>query len=1145
MWPIHPSKSLRSCKSGSKRRVFRPRVDVLEDRLTPTPGLYIENFVSDLDLVQPGFDSWDADPTTLPPAPDELHIRNNITLLGPNGGFTATGGFAALRVSPGTSEANPYVLQLSRGFDILSPQVVFSFPNPGEPGGFALDEEVAVASVDVRFPGVVRFVGENSQTAFSVTDPADLNSWEQFSVTHNTLDSLGNPLGGIRQIIVETDSVMEVYRINVLVLGKETPSSVVIANDDYAVVSPGQLDPLVTFNWKQNDVHLDEHGEVDLEPLTLVGYTQPALGHVVMVDASGTATYRPLAGFQGRESFTYTIMDSLGNTDTAVVILDVNDAPVAADIIINAAHGASNPLSGGGAFFDANGDSVTVTLVDAPDRGFVSSITITGGRVEFQYETFTGRAIGPDRFTYYLTDVYGARSNVATVEIQVPNNRPEIVIPEGQTAAHQVLDKGISLMTSAGNQPTTTDFLFRDSDTGSVTFGDDEFPFSTLRSPDDFDVILALDVDGDALVPVLEGLPAHGFVDLRPDGTFTYTPNPLEVELTVEDLTAVRAQLLEQYPLQGAQIQYVFSTLGAYVGLEYPTTDRFFEAIALALTESELELFEPALRLYVHERQNIFGTDTFSYRVSDGFEASADVIHVTVRQSLGEGIARSDSFVTPVSEKYFSFYEGDDVLSGAIFTFDDFLENDSFDTGVDISRFVHAIQLVSSVRGVLDDGTNYSTGTFNTGFRSVNLNGELRTLGSDGIEGNAVIRPGQEFGVATQAAGTLEFDYRFLYEAPGFIPGEPGLNSNAATVLVRFTATPGSDRDGVDDAIEDGPLSDPMDGNVDGVVDSLQSDVASLPNAITGDYVTLESSQGTKLFKVSAMTPSVPLPEDVELPLGMFDFTVVGLAAEETATVTMYLPPGVQAASYWKLGPERDNESTEDDETNLERHWWAFSWDPISQTGAQFSGNQITLHFKDGARGDNDQEANGFIADPGGPVFVRPPTVERVRINDGSVQRSKINSITVTFSEVVALDAGVFQLRRIHAGLVPLKIAVATIDGRTVATLTFKGREIIGGSLANGRYRLTIRGARVHGAGGLALDGNGDGLPAGNAITEFFRLFGDADGDHDVDQSDRKRFDRAFKRKSTSPRYVWYFDFNGNGAVDSCDRGELRRQHGF
>ena len=72
--------------------------------------------------------------------------------------------------------------------------------------------------------------------------------------------------------------------------------------------------------------------------------------------------------------------------------------------------------------------------------------------------------------------------------------------------------------------------------------------------------------------------------------------------------------------------------------------------------------------------------------------------------------------------------------------------------------------------------------------------------------------------------------------------------------------------------------------------------------------------------------------------------------------------------------------------------------------------------------------------------------------------------------------------------------------------LTFAGPEFVGGSLADGSYTLTVRADRVHDRWGRELDGDGDGSAGGDRADGFFRLFGDSDGDGDVDLRDLGRF---------------------------------------
>jgi hypothetical protein len=184
----------------------------------------------------------------------------------------------------------------------------------------------------------------------------------------------------------------------------------------------------------------------------------------------------------------------------------------------------------------------------------------------------------------------------------------------------------------------------------------------------------------------------------------------------------------------------------------------------------------------------------------------------------------------------------------------------------------------------------------------------------------------------------------------------------------------------------------------------------------------------------------------------------------------------------------------------------------------------------------------------GRTVLVRadPPlaTVASEVINDGAAQRSMVNSLTVTFDSVVTIDPGAFELRREGGGLVDLQFTTSVVAGKTVAVLTFVGSDIIGGSLADGSYSLTVRADRVHDRFGRELDGDGDGLPGGDRVDGFFRLFGDSDGDGHVDQSDRDLFRSAFKTSAGDAGSLWYFDFDGDGYVDGRDNGQFNRRFG-
>ncbi|HEY1378789.1 MAG TPA: RHS repeat-associated core domain-containing protein [Gemmataceae bacterium] len=172
-------------------------------------------------------------------------------------------------------------------------------------------------------------------------------------------------------------------------------------------------------------------------------------------------------------------------------------------------------------------------------------------------------------------------------------------------------------------------------------------------------------------------------------------------------------------------------------------------------------------------------------------------------------------------------------------------------------------------------------------------------------------------------------------------------------------------------------------------------------------------------------------------------------------------------------------------------------------------------------------------------VVARPPTVVGITVNDGSAQRSRVTSLAVTFNQVVTLGAGAFDLRRSDGLAITLTPTVTVLDGRTVATLTFSGAGTEFGSLADGLYTLSVRASGVADALGTALDGDGDGAAGGDRRFDTHRLFGDIDGDKDVDLLDLNPLVPALFGILGQPNYNPGFDFDGDGDVDLLDLNQF------
>jgi uncharacterized delta-60 repeat protein len=249
-------------------------------------------------------------------------------------------------------------------------------------------------------------------------------------------------------------------------------------------------------------------------------------------------------------------------------------------------------------------------------------------------------------------------------------------------------------------------------------------------------------------------------------------------------------------------------------------------------------------------------------------------------------------------------------------------------------------------------------GALDNGFGS---GGKVTSNFRPGAAGNA---PGGAFGVTLQtdgkivAAGVSDTDIaltRFLGDGSGGGGGP--------------TPPTDSDDDGVLDPIEDGAAHG-GDGNGDGIPDSQQANVASLPNAVDGLYVTLEAPAGTRLIGVR--NRDIPPPTGVVLPVGAFEYVIDGVTSPDgSAVVNLYLPPGTAIDSFYKYG------ATWDDALY---HWYEFDLDVSSNSGAEifdedgdtFS-DRVVLHFVDGARGDSDLTRDGRIVDPGAPASAAGP----------------------------------------------------------------------------------------------------------------------------------------------------------------------------
>ena len=148
-----------------------------------------------------------------------------------------------------------------------------------------------------------------------------------------------------------------------------------------------------------------------------------------------------------------------------------------------------------------------------------------------------------------------------------------------------------------------------------------------------------------------------------------------------------------------------------------------------------------------------------------------------------------------------------------------------------------------------------------------------------------------------------------------------------------------------------------------------------------------------------------------------------------------------------------------------------------------------------------------------GPVLI---------VNDGSQQRSMVDTLTVVFPDAVTLASGAITLAN-SSGSESISYSNPTGDGKTWL-ITFTGSDVLGGSLPDGVYDLTVHSANVSGYSMSA-----------DLTWAFHRLFGDIGGQGIVNNSDLTMMRSAFLTGAGQPAFDPAFDYAGTGFINNSD----------
>jgi large repetitive protein len=381
--------------------------------------------------------------------------------------------------------------------------------------------------------------------------------------------------------------------------------------------------------------------DTDIEASALVATLVASVTHgTLTLNADGSFVYTPTLNFNGSDSFTYKAND--GQTDSNVVTVTitvkaVNDAPVAVgDSYTTNEDSPLTVVSPGVLTNDTDVDSANLSavLIAGVQHGTLT-LNANGSFVYTPAVNFNGS----DSFTYKASDGI-ADSNVATVSITVNSvNDAPVAFDDSYNT-----DQNTPLTITAAQSVLSND----------------------------------TDIENDSLTAVLISGVAHGTLTLNANGSFTYTPTnnyvgPDSFTYRANDGAALSNIAVVSMTIIAANAPPVavndsYSTnedtplIVSAPGLLSNDTDSDSVNLTAKLGTGPLH---GTLALNINgsfsytPSSNFFGTDSFTYRASDGERDSNEAtVQITIH-SVNDPPSGSASTVTTPEDTAYKFLQTD------------------------------------------------------------------------------------------------------------------------------------------------------------------------------------------------------------------------------------------------------------------------------------------------------------------------------------------------------------------------------------------------------------------------------------------------------------------------------------------------------
>ena len=199
----------------------------------------------------------------------------------------------------------------------------------------------------------------------------------------------------------------------------QAPNNVPVAVNDSATVNSGET---------VNIPVLINDSDPDGDLLSISGFASTSGNGGTIIQSGNQLAYTASASFTGNDSFSYSISDGRGGTDSATVnVTVVNSSPVANDDSATVNAGETVTLAVLANDSDPDGDSLSISGFSA--RSAAGAIISQNGS-QLQYSS-PGGFSGNDSFSYSISDGKGG-TDVATVNINVLNQSP-VAVDDGTT----------------------------------------------------------------------------------------------------------------------------------------------------------------------------------------------------------------------------------------------------------------------------------------------------------------------------------------------------------------------------------------------------------------------------------------------------------------------------------------------------------------------------------------------------------------------------------------------------------------------------------------------------------------------------------------------------------------------------------------